>query len=217
MTHYPTDAKCRESVAAAEADRASNAKVIVEQGHIIVEKGLANTKLLKEVHENQKETCVHLEVQTKALDALHARADQAVGSLGQSQITLDEQRGIIEGIRVDIGDIKCKISDDNVEIRSSSLEESSELEKPTLILGALSKVLSFVLSGTMIISAQALAAQARELSRNSTKLVPDRTEMGILPPVGSKQPHEQVELHPATAQEDYRLSVAEFHSDANQQ
>lgn len=211
-----TDARHRESVTAAETDRASNTKVIVEQGHIIVEKGRATTRLLEEVRNDQKESNVHLELQTKGLDTLQAKADQATGSLGQSQIMLGEQRTTIEGIHLDIGDIKQKMSDGNAEMSSLSLEESSELGTPTLTLGALSKILSFILSGTMVISAHVLATQARELSQISKKLVLDGTEWANIPPASSKQPHEQEEIHPTTAQEDYRIPVVEFHNDTKE-
>ena len=156
----------RESVTAAETDRSA----FVES---LKDKCLALDTKLQDIKCHQEEAKVQLSTQMDDLGTLQGTTSRNLDLVEQTQVKLDEQRKTVQGIQEELGQLKGKYGDGESGPRSGSPAEPLGLDKPTMALGLASRILTLVLSGSMIVSAHTLANQAREISKITKQLSGD--------------------------------------------
>ena len=156
----------RESVTAAETDRSAFAESLKD-------KCLALDTKLQDIKCHQEEAKVQLNTQMDGLGTLQGTTSKNLDLVEQTQVKLDEQRKTVQGIQEELGQLKGKYGDSESGLRSGSPAEPLGLDRPTMALGLASRILTLVLSGSMIVSAHTLANQAREISKITKQLSGD--------------------------------------------
>ena len=169
-----SDLDSRDSLVIAQSDQTSSTNAILGQCENIADDGLTTVSTLKAVASSQEGTNQLLDAQKTALNASQQKADHIINLHSEDRAKLEEQLSVLRDVRSEINSVRSLPEEEDEDGTPPNSNRPVEPDKSTSALAAASNILSLLLSGTMLVSANNVAARARELSA-VTDVVVNRT------------------------------------------